>query len=149
MTKRTAVTTSSSFDFSVRRWVRKRKWVPGEWHQKHAAVKGVGFVPTGEWNQSPGHYVLERTGALGEEIARFRHERDALYFARKRGSAYDQPELVVFHNNRVIGTDLGKGRGIPVIDGDATEVSPVAELPSPTPPVPGWCEPMAANAGDE
>jgi hypothetical protein len=130
MTKRTAM------NFSVRRLVRKKVWKPdGQWSGPPA------------YRMVPG-YKLEATGELGEEIARFRHERDALYFARKRGSAYDQPELVVFHNNRVIGTDLGKGRGIPVIDGDAMELSPVAELPPPTRPVADGCEPIATNAGD-
>jgi hypothetical protein len=121
---------AGSFDYSVRRLVRKREWVPGPWAQKYTAVKGYGFVPTGEREQRPGCYELTSTGALGEEIARFRHQRDALYFARKRGQAYDQPELVVFHNGRIIGTSYGKGTGLPVeIEGDAIELSPVPELP--------------------
>jgi len=136
---------SSPGDYSVRRLVRKREWVPGPWVEKYTRVKGCGFVPTGERQQQPGWYELEPTGALGEEIARFKHERDALYFARKRGSAYDAPELVVLHNGRIIGTKYGKGTGLPVtIAGDAMELSPVPELLPPGDDLRGKQSPGAA-----
>jgi hypothetical protein len=99
--------------------VEKREW-----------VKGSGYRLTGEYWQTASYYTWESTDTY-KEIARFADERDALYFARKRGNPENELIFVVYYKGRIIGSTFGR-EPIPTIDGEATALPPVPALPSPT-----------------